>query len=842
VPAMTSMRLPRDGPRRPGRIVWTAICVLLLTLVAAATWLVVAARHDALDRSDDAVMQAAAGAQVELDRALLSLDLQLSGLREVVADAWRPDGALAGPAAHRAMAALKERQLLFNDAALVDEHGRTLAASLPASDRDGLRLPEGFLARVFAQPAPELAVSEAVPSPSTGESSIYLARQVGLPGGRRALAVLEVPLPLLAEIISQGGMPGLVTTLERADGRVLVSVPSSPGPGMRRVLHDVPLDTAYGKGGALAPRRAAEPGFVAVRPSVYRALQVGVSLSFADALLPWRDERNIIAAATSALVVLTLIAGLVSQWQFNRLVATREALARSAVTLDQALSAMADGFLLCDRDDRVLRWNERYLELFPWLRPAMAVGVPFADLLRASMRSTLLDESDEVRERWVERRLELHRSGRDSWERDLGNGRVVNATDRRTPDGGVVSVFHDVTAAERRLEQARRSAEAANRAKSQFLATMSHEIRTPLNAVLGLNELMLHSPLDAQQRRFAELIGSSGRLLLTLINDILDVSRIEAGHVQLQIAPFSPRLAAEGVVALMQERALAKGLALGLTLAGTDDDEMLLGDVIRVQQILFNLIGNAVKFTASGEVLVALSVTPGERRTATLRLEVSDTGIGIPASALPTLFERFTQADSTTMRRYGGSGLGLAITHEIVQLMGGAIETCSTPGEGSRFVVTLPLRFADAGERKLSGMAPQPGAGAPAGLSILVAEDNDVNQILIGAVLERMGHRSRIVDDGRAAVDAARSERYDLVLMDLQMPDMDGLEATHAIRALGGAAGALPIIAMTANAFEEDRQACLDAGMNDYLAKPIDLASLAQAIARNARPGAAAAH
>ena len=455
----------------------------------------------------------------------------------------------------------------------------------------------------------------------------------------------------------------------------------------------------------------------------------------------------------------------------------------------------------------------------------------FEDLRPAVTESPLIAVAQDERQEWLARRIAMHRHGEGEMERDLGNGLILRVTDRRTQEGGVVSLFHDVTAAERRLAQAKAIAEAANQAKSQFLATMSHEIRTPLNAVLGLNELMLHSQLDSQQRRHAELIGSSGRLLLALINDILDVSRIEAGHMQLTSQPYSPRTAGQDVVALMRERALAKGLELQLDVT-QDEDATLLGDAIRIQQILFNLIGNAIKFTDRGSVRVKIAVEAGVAPAATLRLEVDDTGIGIPESAMATLFDRFTQADSTTMRRYGGSGLGLAITREIVQLMGGAIATTSTPGVGSRFAVTIPSRFVER-DAAASAVA-EPGAAAPVrpSLRILVAEDNDVNQILIDAVLTRMGHVVHLVANGHLAVEAVRRGDYDLVLMDLQMPGMDGMEATQAIRALGGARGELPIIAMTANAFDEDRQACLAAGMDDYVAKPIDVAQLAEAIAR----------
>ena len=819
--------------RRSSAIVWSATCVLLLALVATAAGLVRTERRAALARADLIVTQTVAGASAELNRALLSLDLQLTSVADLVAPAWRRDGTLDAEAAHRALGLFKDRQLLFTDAALIGADGRTLAASLPTSDRSGMQLPDGFAARVFAQGVPQLTISNPAMSPATTEPSVYLARLALLPDGRQALAVVEVPMTVLTAIIAQAGSgQSLEITLERDDGQLLASVPSSAGLRLRQGELPALREDALGGATMRAPSRlTGVPALVAARPTLYRSLRITVSLPLAEALRAWQQNRNLILAASLALVALTLMGGALSQWQFNRLSDAREALARSVQTLDQALDAMPDGFLLCDKHDRVVRWNERYLEMLPWLRGVLRVGIPFGELSSAVVETPLLDASQVERQEWLDERQQMHRVGFGELERDLGNGLVVRIIDRRTKDGGVVSVFHDVSAAERRLEQAKATAESANQAKSQFLATMSHEIRTPLNAVLGLNELMLHSSLDSQQRRYAELIGSSGRLLLALINDILDVSRIEAGHLQLTLAPFSPRAAGEGVVALMRERAVAKGLALRFEMV-PGEDALIQGDAIRIQQILFNLIGNAIKFTDTGTVQVAIVLEPGAERALSLRLEVSDTGIGIPASAMPTLFDRFTQADSTTMRRYGGSGLGLAITREIVELMGGSIAMTSTPGQGSRFVVTIPSHFVDRGDRVSVAVEPGQAAASRPPLRILVAEDNDVNQILISAVLTRMGHLVHLVGNGQLAVEAVRRGRYDLVLMDLQMPGMDGMEATLAIRALDGPQAGLPIIAMTANAFEEDRLACLAAGMDDYVAKPIDLEQLARAIAR----------
>ena len=824
---------------RAGALVWAATGVLLLALAAAAVSLVAAERREALASAAHLATRSVAGAEGELNRTLLTLDLQLTSVVEMVAPAWSPESRFDADLAHRLLAALKDRQLLFTDVALLDATGQTMAAALPSSHRNGLRLPDGFAARALALAMPQLSISDPAISPATTEPSVYMARRVGLPGGAPALAVVEVPVSGLAAILSQSGATaGLAITLERDDGLLLASVPAGAGLGERRLAPvSLPPPGPAGEQPVLAASRlTGEPSLVAVRPALYRALRVTASVPLDEALAGWRASRNVVAFAALVLVALALGAGALANWQFSRLADSREAEARSARTLDQALAVSPDGFLLCDKDDRVVRWNERYLEMFPWLRGVLAVGVPFQALADRFIEAAPLVASSAERREWLRARAAQHRSGEGEWERDLGNGLVVHVTDRRTPEGGVVSVFHDVTAAERKLSQAKANAEAANQAKSQFLATMSHEIRTPLNAVLGLNELMLHSPLDGQQRRYAELIGSSGRLLLALINDILDVSRIEAGRMALSSAPFDVRLAAEGVVALMQERALAKGLALRLDVEHAGDAP-LQGDAIRIQQVLFNLVGNAVKFTDRGEVAATVAVRPraGADADVWLDMSVADTGIGIPASVLPTLFDRFTQADSTTMRRYGGSGLGLAITREIVQLMGGSIETDSTPGTGSRFRATIPLRLAareDVAHTGADGLRDD----APAGpMRVLVAEDNDVNQILISAVLARMGHSTHLVADGRQAVEAVRAADYDVVLMDLQMPGMDGVEATQAIRALQGACARVPIVAMTANAFEEDRDACLAAGMDDYLAKPIDIDALAQALQRHGR-------
>jgi PAS domain S-box-containing protein len=685
---------------------------------------------------------------------------------------------------------------------------------------------------------------------------------------------------------------------------------------------------------------------------------------------------------------------------------TEAALKATQQQLTDAIESISEGFVLFDREDRYVLTNSNYRRLYPGIADLCKPGAAFETVMRANIERNLHEFGPGGGEAWLRRLLEWHRACAEPMEQQLKSGRWVRAVERRTSDGGIVGIRTDITAvkqAEAALRQqvkdleearlqltdmaadlaaARDAAEAANRTKSEFLANMSHEVRTPMNGIIGMNSLLLKTKLTAEQQEYAVAVHDSAEALLTVINDILDISKLEAGKVELEAIDFDLVDTVESAVGLFGPKANEKGIDLGVLIEPAARAGFH-GDPTRLRQILLNLVGNAVKFTDQGSVsLEVRPVPPRGSGLPRLRFEVADTGIGMSEEAQAKLFRKFSQADGSITRRFGGTGLGLAVAKQLVELIGGEIGVETILGQGSRFWFEIPLAPAasptigrralpeklaqlrvlivddvemnrrvltaqldalgiaaataidgfqamaelerawhqgrpfdlvivdqrmpalsgealvrrirdmpEIAETKLllasSGGAEAPQEGAPATvdavlikpireqslldafvrlfgssaaprslapdalgvaptavrpLRVLVAEDNKINQQLTAMILRSVGHEVDVVENGEEAVEAVCNGAYDVVLMDVQMPVLDGIQATVRIRTLPPPANGTTIIAVTAHAMTGAREQYLAMGVDDYLAKPIDARILLGKLAGlSARPGVATA-
>lgn len=578
---------------------------------------------------------------------------------------------------------------------------------------------------------------------------------------------------------------------------------------------------------------------------------VGIGQDEAQAAMGERERTVLLLTALISVALMSLLGALVLE--INRRQRREEELRRERMGLEEAnrelarakhgaddktnlleatLVNMTDGISVFDRDLRLVTWNQRFIDLVGVDAGVLKTGVSYEAILRVQAISGEFGQVDTDEE--VRRRMDRVREGKFvHLERTRADGRTVEMRRRYLPDGGFVTLYSDITdrkRAETEMRRSRELAEAASAAKSAFVAVVSHEIRTPMNAVLGTLGLLADTPLDTEQRTYVDTARNAADALLAIINDILDLSKIEAGKLELEPGDFALQPLVSGVIDLFRASAKERGIALSWGVA-QDLPPLLHSDPGRLRQVLLNLLSNAVKFSQHGDVVLTVTrdMSSGQPM---IRFAVADSGPGIPISSREKLFQPFSQLQAPDRRNTGGTGLGLAICRRLVELFGGRIGVSDRPAGGSVFWFTIPLQPAATPERAVeAAAAPQ----APERARVLLVEDSPANQLVAATWLRRAGHRVDIAGNGIEAVAAMGERPYDLVFMDVFMPEMDGIEATRRIRALGTPAAHTPIIALTANVMAGDRERFVAAGMNGVLPKPVTGRMLLDALARHAR-------
>jgi signal transduction histidine kinase/DNA-binding response OmpR family regulator len=712
--------------------------------------------------------------------------------------------------------------------------------AIEANDRD-------FFKALRDDPNLNAFLGQPLRNRASGTWVMHLARKVSGPKGEfLGLISGAVELSYFDSFLSNIALaPGSTIEVFRNDATLLV----------RHPIVETAIGQRFPAASAIALVAAAEQGvgrdaangeerIVAAHRVEGYPIVVSVNKTTAAVLADWRSTATYLAGIAG----LTILAVAGIGFLFIRLFSNYHALMRSRaeqekaeelrqqhLRFDVALRHMSQGLCMFDSGQRLIVCNARYAELYGLTAEQTKPGTTLRAILEHRIAAGYAPDDHK---NYVEERVKIASINKFSQlDNRLPDGRHVAIVHQPMEGGGWVATHEDVTQARRaeaeraqaiaeaELFHARElAAEAANKAKSSFLAVMSHEIRTPMNAVIGLSAVLLESGLNPEQRHIAETIHESSNNLHALLNDILDVSKLDAGKIEFETAPFSLRAVIDNVTSIVAASAAKKSLPLRCTI----DDTMppaLVGDQTRIRQVVLNLMTNAIKFSDKGAVEISARCLARQNGAVTVECAVSDCGIGIAPEQLGKLFGDFSQADSSISRRFGGTGLGLAICKRIIEQMGGDIAVESTLGVGTtfRFSLTLPV----ASEAELGGPEvdkddfAQVLTDLAAPLRVLLAEDNSTNQMVFTKLMASFNVEVTIAANGREAVQQASSRAFDIVFMDMRMPEMDGLEAARAVRALGGDWARIPIVALTANAFADDVKACRDAGMDEFIAKPM---------------------
>lgn len=653
-------------------------------------------RADAIEQGRVRVSSAAAGAETLLNRAILGIDVLLAGLEDAMPllddD---PRRSWPGEEAQRLLSGVVKRNLIVRDVVLVSQDGAVLASALPATRRLGLKLPEPLLKAAFAQPTPTLTMSAASDNFITAETVFYFARQFHSERRGRTAAIAVVPETQVAAALSPGGSVGsLSITLERQDGQLVESVPPSGLPASRRVAQQIRPEFRDGLARPAVGRIDGSPSLVSARTLLHDDLLVVASLPLDVVLAKWEVDRRNIAAVGVLLSLMVLLTAAVTHWYLRRLDQARRDIEESKDWLVQALASMRDGLLLCDASGRVVAWNDRYVEFFPWARQIIRPGLDYEEMLRFTVDHLMKEEDVAQREVYFRHRLEEHRRGVTSSEYQVGPDLRLHIAETRTHSGGIVSVFRDITSTERELKQARKAASASEEARSQFVAAVSRQVAQPANNVLGMTELLLRADLPAAAKRYASWARESATEILATISDLQEMSRSRSGVGELTLNAFPVVPVLEDGLHLARTHAATKGI--GIHVRGQEAlPGYLWGDAKFVRQGVGLVVQAAVESMSAGTVDVVVQHEPLPPNRVVLAVHINSVD---PAFGLSGL----KQALDEESAQHPGV-VALESARRVAEAMGGLARLEEVKGQGPTLLWQIVLD--ELGPHALEGRA-----------------------------------------------------------------------------------------------------------------------------------------